>query len=569
MRYSVSLKATFNQNKIMNSENKEQPFNLLTPDEIWLDIKNHWAENCLKELGYSGLFNGYPDGKFKPDNLMTRAEFAAALKRAFPDTPSKRKAINFSDVSSSFWGFEAIRWAYERRFLSGYPSGVFKPQENIPRVQALVALASGLNLSANPQLINSLSQLFEDFAEIPNYANSGVAATLEQRIIVRDPNRSLKKLTPNQPATRAETAVFIAQSRLQPGQIDRVDSFLITEPLISPDFPPANPWKNNKFARKLSQSATAIKWSYNEQVLGSYQPQTGITLWDVKTGNSLETIAEENNQIYLSFALNNTAEVIAFYVYDTEKKELSSKLLNRTSKVIQTFEKIQFLDYFVLDENFLTLIEFSQNGEILATFAGSIDPQNSDYGDIQLWNIQQGKTIQTLTISPRLSQLVFSHDNQKFATYNTQGEVKVWNISTGELLYTLNEEKTVDNITFSIDSQFLLSVVLDFTGGFPISTNVRVWDMSTAMLRFNFDLPVDRTSENRTLSGDGRTYYGSGPFVGANFFYVGNNDTFDLVFPPNISPLTIYNAKQSLFSPQGNLFAMATSEGVFIWNSSY
>ncbi|ERT05234.1 hypothetical protein M595_4801 [Lyngbya aestuarii BL J] len=553
----------------MKPEKTEQPFNLLTPDEIWLDIENHWAENCLKELGYSGLFNGYPDGQFKPDNLMTRAEFAAALKKAFPNTPAKRKAIKFADVSSSFWAFEAIRWAYERQFLSGYPGGVFKPQQNIPRVQALVALASGLNLEANPQLINSLNQLFEDSAEIPSYANSGVAATLEKRIVVRHPNSSLKKLTPNKPATRAEIAVFIAQSILQPGQIDRVDSQLITEPLISPDFPPANPWKNNQFERKLSESAKAIAWSYNEQVIGTYQPQTGITLWDVKTGNSIEIIAEENNQIYLSFALNQTAEVIAFYVYYTETKELSIKLLNRTSQVIQTLEKIQFLDYFILDEKFLTLLEFSPNGEILATFAGSIDPQRSDYGEIQLWNIQQGKTVQTLIIPPRLSQLVFSHDSQKFATYNTQGEVKVWNVSTGELLYTWKEETSIDDITFSIDSQFLLSAVLGFVGGFPISTNVRVWDMSTGMLRFNVDLPVDRTSENRTLSGDGRTYYASGTVAGANFFYVGNNDTFELVFPPNVSPMTIYSAKQNLFSPQGNLFAMATSEGALIWNSSY
>jgi WD40 repeat protein len=553
----------------MKPEKNEQPFNLLTPDEIWLDIKNHWAENCLKELGYSGLFNGYPDGQFKPDKLMTRAEFAAALKKAFPDTPAQRKAVKFADVSSSFWGFEAIRWAYERQFLSGYPGGVFKPQQNIPRVQALVALASGLNLQANPQLINSLNQLFEDSAEIPSYANSGVAATLEQRIVVRHPNSSLKKLNPNKPATRAEIAVFIAQSRLQPGQIDRVDSLLITEPLISPDFPPANPWKNNQFERKLSESSQGIAWSYNEEVIGSYQPKTGITLWDVKTGESLDVIAEENNQIYLSFALNNTAELIAFYVYDTDKKELNIKVLNRTSKVSQTLEIIPFLDYFVIDENFLTLLEFSPNGEILATFAGSIDPQRSDSGEIKLWNIQQGKTVQTLMIPPRLSQLVFSHDNQKFATYNTQAEVKVWNVSTGELLYTWKEETPIDDIAFSIDSQFLLSAVFGNIYESPFLTVVRVWDMSTGMLRFSVDLPVDRTVVNRTLSGDGTTYYGSSPVVGANFFYVGTNQTFDFDFPDNISPMAIYSAKQNLFSPQGNLFAMATSEGALIWNSSY
>ncbi|MCG5057272.1 MAG: S-layer homology domain-containing protein [Limnoraphis sp. WC205] len=552
----------------MKQETTEQAFSFLTPDEIWLDIKNHWAENCLKELGYSGLFNGYPDGKFKPDNLMTRAEFAAALKKAFPDIPAKREAIKFSDVSSNFWAFEAIRWAYERKFISGYPGNLFKPQQNIPRVQALVALASGLNLQANPQLINSFSQLFEDAKDIPNYANSGVAATLEKRIIASQNNP--KKLTPNQPATRAEIAVFIAQSRLQPGQIDRVNSQVIIEPVISPDFLPANPWKNNQFNLTLSQSASKIDWSYNEEVLAGYQPKTGIKLWDVKTGDSLNLIAEEPNQIYHSFALNNNAEVIAFYVYDTEKKQLSLKLLNRTSQVIQTFQTIQFLDYFTLDEKFLTLLEFSPNGEFLASFAGSIDDQYPDNGDIEIWDVKQGKTIRTLTFNPpKLEKLVFSHNNEKFASYNSQGQVKVWNVSTGELLYTLNEETVIDNITFSLDSQFLLSSVLTIVSGFPIVTHVRVWQISTGMLRFDFSLSVDRTSRNRSLSTDGMTYFASGEVAGASFFYVGSRETFDLAFPPNVSPLVIYDARENLFSPQGKLFAIATSEGILIWNSSY
>jgi hypothetical protein len=147
--------------------------------------------------------------------------------------------------------------------------------------------------------------------------------------------------------------------------------------------------------------------------------------------------------------------------------------------------------------------------------------------------------------------------------------VKVWNVSTGELLYTLNEETVIDNITFSLDSQFLLSSVLTIVSGFPIVTHVRVWQISTGMLRFDFSLSVDRTSRNRSLSTDGMTYFASGEVAGASFFYVGSSETFDLAFPPNVSPLVIYDARENLFSPQGKLFAIATSEGIFIWNSSY
>ncbi|WP_413161413.1 S-layer homology domain-containing protein [Capilliphycus salinus ALCB114379] len=552
----------------MKPETTQQPFVNQFPDNVWSDINDHWAENCLNELGFSGLFSGYPDRTFKPNKLMTRAEFAAALKKAFPDTPAKRQAIKFSDVSSNFWAFEAIRWAYERQFLSGYPGGVFKPQENIPRVQALVALASGLNLSANPQLIDSFSQLFEDAKDIPNYANSGVAATLEKRIIA-SPNNP-RQLKPNQPATRAEVAVFIAQSRLQPGQIDRVNSQVIIEPVISPDFLPPNPWKNNQLYRTLSKPATAIAWSYNEEVIGSYQPQTGIQLWDVKTGNSLEIISEETNHRYLSFALNNTGESIAFYDYNSEANQLSLKLFNRKNKAIQNVETIQIIDNFTLDEQFLTLLEFSPKGEILATFVESVvRPQRIEIGTLKIWNIKEVNRIQTFSITPKISKLVFSPNSELFASYHSQGQVKVWKVGTAELLYTLNEETVIDDITFSLDSQFLLSAVISFVDGFPIDTYVRVWEMSTGMLQFNFDLSVDRTSRNRSLSRDGTTYFASGEVAGASFFNVGNNNTFNFTFPPNVSPLSIYNAKQNLFSPQGRLFSIATSEGVFIWNSSY
>ncbi len=537
-------------------------------DSFWVDVNNHWANQCLHELGLSRVFKGYPDKTFRPDNLMTRAEFAAALKQAFPDATKKREAIRFSDVSSNFWGFEAIRWAYERQFLSGYPGNLFKPQENIPRVQALVALASGLNLQANSQLINSFDQLFEDAADIPNYAKSAVAATLEKRIIA-SPN-NIRKLSPHQPATRAEIAVFIAQSILPPGRIDRVDSQLIIEPLISPDFPPDNPWKNNKFERKLSSSVSKIAWSYNEDVIASYQTQRGIQFWDVKTGESIDTLPAYPYHTYLSFALNYSADLIAIYRYDYPNNQLILEVFDRSSRQSKILETIQFLTDSTPSKPSLTMLTFSPNGETLATFAGSIDPQRPDNGDINIWDVKQGKIIRNLTFNPPpLKYFLFSHNSELLASFNPQGKVVVWQVNTGKLLYTLDEETVIDSITFSLDSKFLLTAVLTEVGGFALFTSVRVWDMSTGMLRFNFDLSVDRTTSSRSFSTDGMTYFASGPVAGAKFFYVGNNQTYDFNFPPNISPMAIYEARQSVFSPQGNWLAIATFEGILIWSSSF
>ncbi len=49
-------------------------------------------------------------------------------------TPAaKRPAIEFKDVQSNFWAYAAIQSAYKGQFVSGYPDGTFKPQQQIPQ----------------------------------------------------------------------------------------------------------------------------------------------------------------------------------------------------------------------------------------------------------------------------------------------------------------------------------------------------------------------------------------------------------------------------------------------------
>ena len=113
------------------------------------DIQTHWAQRYIEPLARLGIVVGYPEnGQFKPDNLVTRAEFAAIINRAF--TPSaERPANNFVDVPVEFWGYSAIQKAYQGGFLEGYPDGKFQPSQNIPRVEVLVSLASGLKIQPN------------------------------------------------------------------------------------------------------------------------------------------------------------------------------------------------------------------------------------------------------------------------------------------------------------------------------------------------------------------------------------------------------------------------------------
>jgi parallel beta-helix repeat protein len=181
---------------------------------------NYWAQTFIQELASRNIIKGFPDGNFRPNDPVTRAQFAALLSQAM-NRPTKRSNVTFADVASNFWAATAIQKAYTTGFMSGYSATTFRPNENISRVQILVSLANGSGY-APTKPANTTLQLYSDATTIPAYARNSVAAATENRMVVNYPN--LKLLNPNQPATRAEVAAFIYQALVRSGQIQAIPS---------------------------------------------------------------------------------------------------------------------------------------------------------------------------------------------------------------------------------------------------------------------------------------------------------------------------------------------------------
>ncbi|MDZ7961735.1 MAG: S-layer homology domain-containing protein [Aulosira sp. DedQUE10] len=180
------------------------------PNElIFSDIPNHWAKTSILAAAGRNIFKGYPDGTFRADAPVTRAEFAVIISTALPKQSSSRPEITFTDVPANHWAAKAIAQAYQTKYLSGYPNRLFKPNQLIPRVQAIAALASGLNYQATVDPITTLKKYYDDFGQIPSYAMSAIAAATEKSIVVNYPN--IKRLQPNQNATRGEIAALICR----------------------------------------------------------------------------------------------------------------------------------------------------------------------------------------------------------------------------------------------------------------------------------------------------------------------------------------------------------------------
>lgn len=96
-----------------------------------------WYNNPISTMSALSIITGYPDGTFKPNKPITRAEFAAIAAR-FDETQSGKSAT-FSDVIGH-WAAKEIGIAYYNDWIKGYPDGTFKPDQNITRAEAMTMI---------------------------------------------------------------------------------------------------------------------------------------------------------------------------------------------------------------------------------------------------------------------------------------------------------------------------------------------------------------------------------------------------------------------------------------------
>lgn len=103
------------------------------------DISNHWAKTYIIELLNRSLINGYPDGTFKPDASLNRAEAAKLLYRAlyYGAHPSNPDQKPFTDVEANAWYAGYVSSLKSLNLINGNPDGTFEPSESINRAEFL------------------------------------------------------------------------------------------------------------------------------------------------------------------------------------------------------------------------------------------------------------------------------------------------------------------------------------------------------------------------------------------------------------------------------------------------
>ena len=206
------------------------------------DVPNsHWAACDIDKLAMNDVVVGYPDGLFKPNKNISRAEFATMLVKGFNlDSCGLERESMFTDVPRGNWANAAIAKAVDENLLKGYPNGQFRPNNNVTRVEALTSIAKGMTCDIDQCKADEILSKYSDGASVPTWARIPVAKSLENGALKDSPNPNM--IMPNKDASRADVASMMQTVRVALGYD--------TNPKTANSICPACPVDKNAFVQE-------------------------------------------------------------------------------------------------------------------------------------------------------------------------------------------------------------------------------------------------------------------------------------------------------------------------------
>ncbi|MEQ4482371.1 S-layer homology domain-containing protein [Cohnella silvisoli] len=166
------------------------------------DISGHWAEANIKKAVSGGIVKGYPDGTFKPNRTVTRAEFAVMLMNALKPQ-GEGAALTFTDTAKiGSWAQKAIAKAVQAGIIKGYEDGSFRPDAVITRAEMAAMIAAALGQTNQADATTG----FADDKDIPTWAKASVAFVKQADIVQGKGNN---QFAPGDNATRAEAVTVL------------------------------------------------------------------------------------------------------------------------------------------------------------------------------------------------------------------------------------------------------------------------------------------------------------------------------------------------------------------------
>jgi len=526
---------------------------------------NYWAHDYIEGLAKSNIISGFGDGTFKPNDPVTRAQFAAILRQAFLQS-QPTTAQSFKDVPANYWATGAISAARSAGFLSGYPDNTFKPNDRILRVQALVSLANGLKYPpGNPPALSN----YKDADTVPAYARPSTAAAAQANLIVSYP--APDQISPNRAASRAEVAAFVYQALVKAGRVDPIAA----KPERRWQITPIMTFAVQPYQVSLSENGQRLA-AITGQSIGA--PGPDIQVWNAQTGSLLKTVTTEApDSVFNAVAISQDGTKIAFI-----KTTASTGAIQLT---VQTIEDGRVLltkslnppkDQ-ILETNYpitpgVLYVVFSPDGKQVITQVSLNSPNSQTYQSDTLYNrldfqdIATGKVTQSIDmplVEGLYTKPILSPDGSLLATPSVSLprsvytlDVVIWrrNNSRFEPLTTLPGGFFGDRMAFTKSNLFTTTT----------SGSYDTWNPQTGERVQSNGLPRAECIQDGDVlpSPDGASYFSSYINRGACF---GNIQTGE--FQINFGGLSL-NIETGFFSGDGDSIALMGDREIRIFTKA-
>lgn len=190
---------------------------LFFPTEVraarYIDMPGNWAEKYVNQLSDEGVIPAEKDGKFRPNDPVTRAVLSFWLVNTLGiKDQAVRQTVSFNDVKPDDWYYKSVELVKQNNYIAGYPDG-FRPSQFIQRGEVITIMSRTLT-SPDPDesAISQELAKYKDGSKVPSWARMGVAkASLAGLTIsyLGAKEADKKELRASTLASRADTAALL------------------------------------------------------------------------------------------------------------------------------------------------------------------------------------------------------------------------------------------------------------------------------------------------------------------------------------------------------------------------
>ncbi|TDA68935.1 MAG: DUF11 domain-containing protein [Clostridia bacterium] len=186
-------------------------YTVMEYSKTFADIASHWAKPEIELMASRWVVKGVDEERFNPEGNVTRAEFAAMLVRAMGIAAPANATAVFSDAQPGQWFFAEVMAAYNAGLVQGYGEGRFGPNDRITREQVVTMVVRAMAREGKaPKLTSQQVQAtlsgFADLDELSAWAWEASAVGVETGLVK---GRTSTTLNPRASSTRAEAAVLM------------------------------------------------------------------------------------------------------------------------------------------------------------------------------------------------------------------------------------------------------------------------------------------------------------------------------------------------------------------------